>query len=767
MFEYSRLNDFEFEKLCIDIMERKLKIELRYFPKGKDGGIDLVDDVINRNVLVQVKHFEKSNYASFKRSLKTEVEKVKKLKPKQYYIFTSQSLTPQNIKEVYSLFQDYMKSEKNIITREDIDRFLESEDNLDILRSQFKLWVVTDHVLKDYLNQEVFIDSEVLISDIEEELKYFVQTDIFNFCIEILERERKVLLYGDPGVGKTINSKMLLLHFIRDGYKVRFSTNGDIDTIKRAVTLNKDLKEVIFLDDFLGQHYFKLKDGQDQQLLSLIKFVEQHKNKIIILNSRVTILNEANNAYEALNRYFSTQQMQMRRINMNEIRDVEKARIFYALLVKNKVTDDYYNSVRRDKNYMHIVQHRNYNPRVIEYVTLPIKVEAVVKTDYYEFILENLNNPKDIWRNEFELRIKDLDRTFMYILYSLTDTLVSIEVFKKSFNYYISTNLNVDNTINNFESILQRLNHSMIKVVDDYNGIKVGVSNPSINDYLKDATFRNDLMLENLKRKSVYLDQLERLYSPDDFNDVLRQLVVNEKVLEYSTIQKEKLHEIIIYTVAEHTILKEAYEESLNLLVSLDSFTRIGKHSMNKINLIQSFLQNEHLRNYYKIDEKLGSIENMEILFEGLSFEEHIILLDLIINVMMKNRRIDKVDKDYFIKMVLSELEYYIDTYNYINTVDELCEIDLFKDDSYEELHSVKEVVKGEVMSIIDLTEDADVKSNLIRVLQEFDSTVESYIEDAFSEVRTSRKTKPQKLKGNSEISIDDVLDRPVRSYRV
>lgn len=763
MFEYSRLNDFEFEKLSIDIMERKLKTDLRCFPKGKDSGIDLVDDVIKKNVLVQVKHYEKSNYTNFKRSMKTEVEKVNELKPKQYYIFTSQSLTPNNIKEVYTMFQDYMKSEKNIITREDIDRFLKSEENLDILRSQFKLWVVTDHVLKDYLNQEVFIDSQILISDIEEDLKYFVQTDIFNLCIDILETERKVLLYGDPGVGKTINSKMLLVHFIRDGYKVRYSTNGDIDTIKRAVTLNKDLKEVIFLDDFLGQHYFNLKEGQDQQLLSLIKYVELHKNKVIILNSRVTILNEANNAYEALNRYFSTQQMQMRRIDMNEIKDIEKARIFYALLVKNKVTDNYYNSVRKDKNYMQVVQHKNYNPRIIEYVTLPIKLEAVIETDYFKFILENLNNPKDIWRNEFELRIKNLDRVFMYVLYSLTDTLVSIEVLKTSFNYYVSTSLTVDNTINNFEIVLQRLNYSMIRIVDDYSGKKVGVSNPSINDYLKEATFDNDIILENLKQKSVYLEQLERLCTADDFTDVLRQLVVSEKILEYSTIQKGKLYEIIIYTVAEHTILNEVYEEIVNLLVPLSSFTRIGKRSMNKLNLIESFLQNEHLRNYYRIDEKISSIEEFERLYEGLNFEEHVILLD----VMIKNCRINEIEKDYLTKIVLSELEYYIDTYDYISTVDELGGIDLYENDSYGDSHSINEIVKSEIMTTINLTKDVDIKTTLIRAFKEFDSIITSNIEEALDEVRTSRKAQPQKLNVSSGMSIDDVLDRPIRSYEV
>ena len=42
---YAILNDVEFEYLCQDIMQQKLDTELRRFARGKDGGIDLTDDV--------------------------------------------------------------------------------------------------------------------------------------------------------------------------------------------------------------------------------------------------------------------------------------------------------------------------------------------------------------------------------------------------------------------------------------------------------------------------------------------------------------------------------------------------------------------------------------------------------------------------------------------------------------------------------------------------------------------------------------------------
>ena len=60
MYNYANLNDAEFEALCRDIMSRKLGVPLRRFGPGKDGGVDLTDDVHTRNIIVQVKHYKLS-----------------------------------------------------------------------------------------------------------------------------------------------------------------------------------------------------------------------------------------------------------------------------------------------------------------------------------------------------------------------------------------------------------------------------------------------------------------------------------------------------------------------------------------------------------------------------------------------------------------------------------------------------------------------------------------------------------------------------------
>ena len=80
-----------------------------------------------------------------------------------------------------------MEDTSNIITRFVLVNFLDEGNNQDILRKNFKLWLLSDKLLKDIFNNQVFIDSEVLLDDINEDFKYFVQTRVFNEALDILK----------------------------------------------------------------------------------------------------------------------------------------------------------------------------------------------------------------------------------------------------------------------------------------------------------------------------------------------------------------------------------------------------------------------------------------------------------------------------------------------------------------------------------------------------------------------------------------------------
>lgn len=168
MFDYNLLDDLEFESLCRDIMSRKLNKKLYKFPRGRDGGIDISDDELKPKIIIQVKHYANSTVSNLISSLREEKDKLQKLKPENYYLFTSLELTRKKREEIIEMFSPYMKSLENIITKDEINVFLNDPSNTDILNKYYQLWIPSVNILSQYLSKAVNNDSYALLSDIED-----------------------------------------------------------------------------------------------------------------------------------------------------------------------------------------------------------------------------------------------------------------------------------------------------------------------------------------------------------------------------------------------------------------------------------------------------------------------------------------------------------------------------------------------------------------------------------------------------------------------
>ncbi|PGB04694.1 restriction endonuclease [Bacillus toyonensis] len=631
MFDYANLSANEFEIICSDILSRELGVELRHFSPGRDGGVDLTESPTKRNVVVQVKHYIKSDNSKLIASLKKELEKLKGMVPKPgaYYICTSKDLPAEKIKEIREIFSDYMDSDKYIFTKNELDDFLTKESNQDILRKNFKLWLVADQVLTQVINRDVFIDGEVLLDNLERDFKYFVQTKHFDSCVEILGKHRKVMIYGEPGVGKSITSKMLTFYFVKQGYRIRYTTNGEISDLKRSLQDNKELKEVILLDDCLGQYYLKLREWQDTELISLMNYISLCENKILILNSRITVLNEAQGKYRKFKEYLEGDKVKIKLIDMGNITWEEKANIFYNHLLKNQIPSNHYASIRKNKKYVSIINHDNYNPRIIEYVTHPNRYSSVAAENYYDFIIKTLNNPEEVWEEEFRQGLDIADRVFMHTLFSLTDTLVDIDVLKESFINRIKKLGTIDNTTNKFEESKRRLNESLIRLVDYGNNLLVGVLNPSINDYMKNAVLQNELEVNDILTTAVYIEQIEKVLG-DAVEENMISMLEDGSILEKKSLYN-KIPVYIIYAIVNYRIMNLNYRMYIR-----EGFSQVKKKrsilgkNLNKADFISKIFGGTEIFDYYGIKELLEEESFRQDLITDLSLTEVTEVLEIL-----------------------------------------------------------------------------------------------------------------------------------------
>lgn len=521
MYNYNNLSDFEFEILCKDIMQKKLGIKLYTFQKGRDGGIDITNDPKRKKVIIQVKHYINSKYSDLLGTLKKEIQKVKKLKPEKYYICCAVKLTAKNKQEIYDMFSDYMESANNIMSLIDINDFLECPENIDIIRKHYKLWLESTEILNEIFNQNIFIDCEALLYNIEEESRRFVETSCYSECLEILDKEGMLLLLGMPGTGKTVTTKMLAIYYASKGYRIRYTTNGDIGDIKSAISTQKDLPEIILLDDCLGQHYFRMKETQGNELLSLVKYVSCHKNKKLIMNSRVTIFQQAKEGVIEFRQFAEDEKFRIKILDMGKLSLSDKGRIFHNHIYFKGLPTAYYQDILKNNHYREIVQHTNYTPRIMEFVTREYNFKRVSGDNYYEYVLRCLDNPTEIWQDEFSEKLQQEDRIFLTTLYSLTDTTVDENRLKRAFNYRLRNNSAVDTSRNIWEDVFKRLEGAFIQMIDKNRKKEIGVINPSVNDFLREYLQKNDIERENIKENATEYEQIKRGFS-ESMEDIVR-----------------------------------------------------------------------------------------------------------------------------------------------------------------------------------------------------------------------------------------------------
>lgn len=709
-YDLTNLNDYEFELLIRDILEKKLGIELRTYAKGKDDGIDIQGYYTENNIIVQVKHYCRSTYSSLLNSLKKELEKINKLKPEKYYIVTSLALTPNNIKNIYNMFSSYISDTSNIIDLSEINKLL--EENMDIVERHYKLWLSSSSILQIINNQNILIDCEYLIDDIKKEKHLYVQTSFYKKSIDILDKNDVIIITGDPGVGKTTLSKMLVLFYLKKNYNVRYSSDSSIKDIKKSIFKGKN-KEVILIDDFLGQHYLELKENYSKELKTLISH-SKNCNKKLILNSRITIMNEAKNSFIEFDKIIKENDTIL--IDLNEISDYEKALILYNHIYFSNIPIEYFDNIKKDKNYYKIIKHHNYNPRIIEYITSNYK--DVEPNEYINFIIKNLDNPSKIWENEFVKRIEKIDRIMMYTIYSLTNNYINLNILKESFNKRLFELKNIDTTINNFDSTLNRLSNSLVKInIDKNNNKNISVLNPSINDYIFNYLRDNENEIMSILNNAVYIEQYINLYKKTDESFIKEKII---KLIYDNTIFNLKSYTNIYYEVL--SLILEFNITNLNIIsIVKDCFIKSSDNI--KINTYSSFiikLYNSTLWDFYNLNDIFLDVNNFNEISKNI---DYIFIIDILYQI--KNQYSLSYNDDFIInltKMFDKNLYNFLDDFFWEKILEFSEEVvndavdDYVRENGVEDLSYTFDIsyIAKDISSVIDKLSDVIEKINSI-----------------------------------------------------
>ena len=514
-YDFSTLNDKDLEELALDLLNAEYNLGLQSFKVGKDGGIDLRCSTPENNneIVVQVKHYLKSGEAKLIKTFKeTELPKIKNLKPKRYIIVTSIGLSALQKDDLKKTFEPYIQTSNDILGKENLNALL--REHKEVVKKHFKLWFSSSEVLTSILNNAIEGRSRSYLDQISKKIQSYVLTECFDNANNILEKEKLLVITGMPGIGKTTLANVLLIDKARQGYKVYL-----INRIREAedvISINPEEKQIFYFDDFLGEVYYEILTGsqKETEIAQFIDRIISEPNKFLILSTRTVILEQARNKSEKIKR--SRLQTAKYEVELSNYSNFEKAKILYNHLYFREIDESYILQIVKDKFYQRIISHKNYTPRIIEFLTDKFRLKNVSVEEYKEFILRNLNHPEEIWNDSINNQISYLDKCLLYTLFTYRNTLVfNIADVRRSFDKRLIYETDVNNQpikTNQFDDSVKNLLNGFIYI--DMPGVdskfeSIRFINPSISDFLLGDLKNNDAEKLAILNSLVFIEQFE------------------------------------------------------------------------------------------------------------------------------------------------------------------------------------------------------------------------------------------------------------------
>lgn len=486
-FDYKKLTSEDFENLAYDVLKYYLGVNhIERFKSGQDQGIDLRYSRFGNQTVIQCKHYIKSGFNTlFSHLQNSELAKVKRLNPSRYVLMTSVEMSPAQKQKIHDLFAPYIINTADILSLNDVDGIVAGHQ--DIVDKNYKLWFTSTYVLQRILNNAACVKTQELINRIQEKIELYVQTKSYRQALKKIADNKVLIISGNAGIGKTMLANMLVYHFMSKDYEPIEVTNN----ISEAwVAYNKDAKQIFYYDDFLGKTFHNCLDkNEDASILDFIHDIETTHNKLFILTTREHILINRCNDCEILNNneFLSNKYL----LKLDDYSTDDKARILYNHLYFSKISQEYIDNILQNRNYMKIIRHHNYSPRIVEWMTNVCNInQAVAHNDYCAVFLANLDNPARIWQYAYEHQISLSARDLLIALYISGHLGNDIDKIENVFNKYHQ--LHCRKTNNSYEKkdykiAIRELENSFIRinVVPQSAKREIQYYDPSVKDFME------------------------------------------------------------------------------------------------------------------------------------------------------------------------------------------------------------------------------------------------------------------------------------------
>ncbi len=502
-YTFQTLSPIDFENLVRDLLQSELSIRLESFKAGKDLGIDLRYAKSGAPpLIVQAKHYADTGFRGLLSHLRLkEKPKIDTLKPHRYLLATSVPLSPTNKNAICEALFPHVKGSEDIYGRQDLNNLLGLFPTVE--RQHFKLWLSSTTVLEEILHTRILEQTRITLEDIRDKARLYVANESFKHALEILKDNNYVVIAGIPGIGKTILAKMLVLHFLRSSYDF-IDVSYDIS---EAYSIPDHRRPRVYLyDDFLGRTSLqeKLRKNEDQRLLDFISSVRKTKSAKLILTTREYILRQAQATYEPLNSPVFEKPQCI--VDLSQYTRPIRAQILYNHLYFSELPRGHVDEIVRQRTYLKIIDHPNYNPRIVEYMTNPMWADPNNSVAYPAMFLRNLQKPFLVWEQAFDNHLANTARETLLVLGTLPHEVFVEDLECAAMHFLSKGGLGIFQR--EFRRTLAELQGNFIVIRQDTGNDIVAFHNPSVQDFIDSYFDRNPDLYEAMLQAACFFEQV-------------------------------------------------------------------------------------------------------------------------------------------------------------------------------------------------------------------------------------------------------------------
>jgi hypothetical protein len=497
MYDFRTLSPIDFEELVRDLLQVEMHLRMESFGPGRDLGIDFRFSIAHGKAIVQAKHFLDSGAEALIRVARQENDKVAKLAPARYLLATSVSLTPSLKARLQQAMPDTPLAEDDIFGRADLNNLLGRHQEIE--RKHFKLWLASTSVLERILHSGVYNRTQAEMDVIRCMVPKFVHNNSVPAAEAILAKSGALIIAGEPGVGKTTLARMLVWMHAAQNWRISV-----IDDIKEAFEIATDGdKRLIFFDDFLGQVRLStdLVRGVDQRLPPFLHRVRTQKNIRFILTTRDYILRQAQ-AYSGRLASSAVNASEFT-LNVGYYTRAARANILYNHLYLSEISESERHSLLEDDFFLKIIDHRNFNPRLIDLLTSADYL-SIVNKPIRAVVEAVLENPQELWEKPYRTQISEEGRALMVGLF-FNDPRTRIPALERTFRRMVDAMgfpiPSADRPVK-FRSALKELEGSVFAIQER----QVRFSNPGVRDFLQRAIEEDRLLPAAINAVTEYAE---------------------------------------------------------------------------------------------------------------------------------------------------------------------------------------------------------------------------------------------------------------------